>query len=88
MKGGESDEDLDIWKIRIQLTKPVTWIPLIWGVLCGAAASGKHQGDTTTATTTTTNNKPLQRPMLDDLNPLPPLQAVSSGALEMWLCRY
>ena len=41
MKGGESDEDLSIWKIRIQLTKPVTWIPLIWGVLCGAAASGK-----------------------------------------------
>lgn len=30
----------DILKIRIQLTKPVTWIPLIWGVLCGAAASG------------------------------------------------
>lgn len=29
-----------IWKIRLQLMKPVTWIPLIWGVLCGAAASG------------------------------------------------
>ena len=28
------------WKIRLQLTKPVTWPPLIWGVLCGAAASG------------------------------------------------
>lgn len=23
--------------------KPVTWIPLIWGVLCGAAASGNFQ---------------------------------------------
>lgn len=29
-----------IWKIRLQLMKPVTWIPLIWGVICGAAASG------------------------------------------------
>jgi hypothetical protein len=28
------------WKIRLQLMKPVTWAPLIWGVLCGAAASG------------------------------------------------
>ena len=30
-----------IWKIRLQLMKPVTWSPLIWGVLCGAAASGR-----------------------------------------------
>jgi chlorophyll synthase len=30
----------DKWKIRLQLTKPITWVPLIWGVLCGAAASG------------------------------------------------
>jgi chlorophyll synthase len=29
-----------VWKIRLQLMKPVTWIPLIWGVICGAAASG------------------------------------------------
>jgi hypothetical protein len=28
---GASDED-NIWKIRVQLTKPVTWIPLVWGV--------------------------------------------------------
>ena len=27
---GASDET-NIWKIRVQLTKPVTWIPLIWG---------------------------------------------------------
>lgn len=27
---GASDET-DIWKIRVQLTKPVTWVPLIWG---------------------------------------------------------
>ncbi|MBA0842488.1 hypothetical protein Goarm_002309, partial [Gossypium armourianum] len=30
----------DKWKIRLQLTKPVTWPPLVWGVVCGAAASG------------------------------------------------
>ena len=30
------------WKIRLQLTKPATWIPLIWGVACGAAASGNY----------------------------------------------
>ena len=29
-----------VWKLRIQLMKPITWIPLIWGVICGAAASG------------------------------------------------
>jgi chlorophyll synthase len=31
------------WRIRLQLTKPVTWIPLIWGVICGAAASGGYR---------------------------------------------
>ena len=39
---GASQESEDIWKIRLQLTKPVTWIPLIWGVMCGAAASGNY----------------------------------------------
>jgi chlorophyll synthase len=38
MKGASSSSN--IWKIRLQLMKPVTWIPLIWGVVCGAAASG------------------------------------------------
>ena len=38
IRGGE--QTTDIWKIRLQLTKPVTWVPLIWGVMCGAAASG------------------------------------------------
>lgn len=38
---GASETD-DIWKIRLQLTKPVTWIPLVWGVMCGAAASGNY----------------------------------------------
>lgn len=40
MKGAAETDDL--LKIRIQLMKPVTWIPLIWGVVCGAAASGNY----------------------------------------------
>ena len=35
-----ASETSSIWKLRIQLMKPITWIPLIWGVICGAAASG------------------------------------------------
>lgn len=40
IKGGS--ESKNIWAIRLQLCKPVTWIPLIWGVACGAAASGNY----------------------------------------------
>ena len=40
VRGGSRTDD--IWKIRLQLTKPVTWVPLIWGVMCGAAASGHY----------------------------------------------
>ncbi|MBD2043801.1 chlorophyll synthase ChlG [Microcoleus sp. FACHB-672] len=40
MKGAAGGET-SIWKIRLQLMKPITWIPLIWGVLCGAASSGR-----------------------------------------------
>ena len=41
MKGAASGET-NIWKIRLQLMKPITWIPLIWGVVCGAASSGNY----------------------------------------------
>lgn len=41
MKGADSGET-SIWKIRLQLMKPITWIPLIWGVVCGAASSGHY----------------------------------------------
>lgn len=41
MKGAAPGET-SIWKIRLQLTKPITWIPLIWGVVCGAASSGQY----------------------------------------------
>ncbi|MFM7424249.1 MAG: chlorophyll synthase ChlG [Elainella sp.] len=40
MKGAQAGET-SIWKIRLQLMKPITWIPLIWGVVCGAASSGQ-----------------------------------------------
>lgn len=40
MKGAAPGET-SIWKIRLQLMKPITWIPLIWGVVCGAASSGR-----------------------------------------------
>lgn len=41
MKGADAGET-SIWKIRLQLMKPITWIPLIWGVVCGAASSGGY----------------------------------------------
>src|SRR4028118_427691 len=41
MKGAAPGETA-IWKIRLQLMKPITWIPLIWGVVCGAASSGEY----------------------------------------------
>ncbi len=41
IKGGS--ETTSIWKLRLQLMKPITWIPLLWGVICGAAASGNFQ---------------------------------------------
>ncbi|MFE1747913.1 chlorophyll synthase ChlG [Coleofasciculus sp. H7-2] len=41
MKGAAPGET-SIWKIRLQLMKPITWIPLIWGVVCGAASSGEY----------------------------------------------
>lgn len=42
MKGAQQGET-SIWKIRLQLMKPITWIPLIWGVVCGAASSGNYR---------------------------------------------
>ena len=38
-----ASETKNIWKLRLQLTKPITWIPLLWGVICGAAASGNFE---------------------------------------------
>lgn len=41
MKGAEVG-DRSVWQIHLQLMKPVTWIPLMWGVICGAASSGGY----------------------------------------------
>ncbi len=37
-----ASETTNTWKLRLQLMKPITWIPLLWGVICGAAASGNY----------------------------------------------
>lgn len=37
-----AEKTTDKLRIRVQLTKPVTWVPLVWGVACGAAASGGY----------------------------------------------
>lgn len=44
LKGASADDGKSFlnWKIRLQLMKPATWVPLIWGVACGAAASGNY----------------------------------------------
>jgi chlorophyll synthase len=39
MKGAEV-ESRSIWQLHLQLMKPVTWIPLVWGLIPGAASSG------------------------------------------------
>ena len=39
---GAAEGETSIWKIRLQLMKPITWIPLMWGVICGAASSGGY----------------------------------------------
>ena len=41
-KATAATDDTPLWKIRLQLMKPITWIPLAAGVLCGAPASGNY----------------------------------------------
>ena len=41
MKGAQEGET-NVWKIHLQLMKPITWVPLVWGVVCGAASSGGY----------------------------------------------
>ncbi|MDX2273048.1 MAG: chlorophyll synthase ChlG [Cyanobacteriota bacterium] len=38
---GAAVESRSVWQRHLQLMKPVTWIPLIWGVIPGAASSGQ-----------------------------------------------
>jgi len=37
-----STDTVEKWKIRLQLTKPISWIPLSLIVMCGAAATGNY----------------------------------------------
>lgn len=37
-----SMDEIEKWKIRLQVMKPVSWIPLSLIVMCGAAASGNY----------------------------------------------
>lgn len=43
LRAAADTEEEPLWKIRLQLTKPATWVPLIWGCACGAAASGNYR---------------------------------------------
>jgi chlorophyll synthase len=36
------DSITEEWRIRLRLTKPLTWVPLSLMVMCGAAASGNY----------------------------------------------
>jgi len=40
MKGAADSSEEPLWKIRLQLCKPVTWPPLIFGVIAGVCAAG------------------------------------------------
>ncbi|CAE7894296.1 CHLG [Symbiodinium microadriaticum] len=46
MKGASETDDEPLWKIRLQLCKPVTWPPLIFGVIAGVCASGNFDWST------------------------------------------
>lgn len=39
---GATVKETSVWKIHLQLMKPITWIPLMWGIICGAASSGNY----------------------------------------------
>ena len=94
MKGASGTSS--IWKLRLQLMKPVTWIPLIWGVLCGAAASGNFHWQTSAvlaslacmlmsgpllAGFTQTINDYYDRE-IDAINE--PYRPIPSGAIPLW----
>eukprot|EP00442_Polarella_glacialis_P018968 CAMPEP_0115078080 /NCGR_PEP_ID=MMETSP0227-20121206/17359_1 /TAXON_ID=89957 /ORGANISM="Polarella glacialis, Strain CCMP 1383" /LENGTH=447 /DNA_ID=CAMNT_0002465443 /DNA_START=51 /DNA_END=1394 /DNA_ORIENTATION=- len=50
MKGAGDTADEPLWKIRLQLCKPVTWPPLIFGVIAGVCASGNFDWSTADST--------------------------------------
>ena len=94
MKG--ASETSNIWKIRLQLMKPVTWIPLIWGVICGAAASGNYHwrlGDVLAAVACMVMSGPLLAGFTQTINDYydreidainEPYRPIPSGAIPLW----
>jgi hypothetical protein len=42
LKNPSTNQLLEKWKIRLQVMKPLSWIPLSLIVMCGAAASGNY----------------------------------------------
>ena len=94
MKGASGSTN--IWKLRLQLMKPVTWIPLIWGVLCGAAASGHFQwnrSDVLAALACMLMSGPLLAGFTQTINDFydreidainAPYRPIPAGALALW----
>jgi len=94
MKGASGSTN--IWKLRLQLMKPVTWIPLIWGVLCGAAASGHFQwnrSDVLAALACMLMSGPLLAGFTQTINDFydreidainEPYRPIPSGAIALW----
>jgi chlorophyll synthase len=94
MKGASGSEN--IWKLRLQLMKPVTWIPLIWGVLCGAAASGRFHWslhDTVASLACMLMSGPLLAGFTQTINDYydrdidainEPYRPIPSGAIPLW----
>ena len=94
MKGAAGTTN--VWKIRLQLMKPVTWIPLIWGVLCGAAASGNFHwsvGEVGASIACMLMSGPLLAGYTQTLNDYydreidainEPYRPIPSGAIPLW----
>ena len=94
MKGAAGTTN--VWKIRLQLMKPVTWIPLIWGVLCGAAASGSFHwrvGEVGASIACMLMSGPLLAGYTQTLNDYydreidainEPYRPIPSGAIPLW----
>ncbi len=82
MKG--ADQETNIWKIRLQLMKPVTWIPLIWGasaqLLCLLPGRGAA-----VPVTSPPEGPPSRPPALVPVR-VPSLKMTSSGGLvqQVW----
>lgn len=95
MRGAEV-ESRSIWQLHLQLMKPVTWIPLIWGVIPGAASSGNFYWSWETvglAVTCMILSGPLMAGYTQTMNDFfdkdidainEPYRPIPSGAIPLW----